>query len=82
MTYAVVQVGSSWVVVGVEVIWLHFPHVTGRVDEAVRQVHGNGHGAPIVADKEAKGAPLAGVTSSLKSILSHLEVNLYVPDKV
>ena len=76
------QVGSSWVVAGVKVIWRYVPHVTGRVDQAVRQVCGNGHGAPIVADKEAKGTPLDGVASSLKSILHHLEFDLYVPDEV
>ena len=82
MTYAVVQACSSWVVVGVKVIWLYVPHVTHWVDEAVGQVRGNGHGTHIVADKEAKGAPLAGVTSGLKSIPHHLEVDLYVSDKV
>ena len=82
MKYAVVQVGSSRVVAVVEVIWLHVPHVTGRVDEAVRRVCGNGHGTPIVADKEAKGMPLAGIASGLKSIPHRLEVDLYVPDKV
>ena len=82
MTYAAVQAGSSWVVVGVKVIWLHVPHITHWVDEAVRQVHGNGHGSPIVADKEAKGMPFARVTSGLKSVPHHLEVDLYVPDEV
>ena len=82
MTYAAVQVGSSWVVVGVKVIWLYVPHITHRVDEAVGWVCGNEHGAPIVADKEAKGAPLAGVTSGFKSIMCHLEVDVYVPDEV
>ena len=81
-TYAVVQVGSSWVVVGVEVIWIHVPHVTHWVVEAVRRIHGNGHGAPIVTDKEAKGVPLVMVAPGLKSGLHHLEVALYVPDEV
>ena len=81
-TYAAVQVGSSQVVAGVKVIWLHIPHIIGWVDEAVWQIHGNGHGAPVVADKEAKGAPLAGVTPGLKSILRCLEVTLYVLDEV
>ena len=58
-TYAAVQAGVSWVVAGVKVIWLHVPHVTGWVDKAVWQICGNGHGTPVVADKEAKGAPLA-----------------------
>ena len=82
MTYAVVQVGSSWIVAGVKVIWLYVPHITRWVDDAVRQVCGNGHGTPIVADKEAKGMTLARVTSVLKSIMHCLEVNLYVPDEV
>ena len=82
MTYAEVQVGPSQVVAGVKVIWIHVPHVTGWVDEAVWQIHGNRHGTPVVADKEAKGAPLAGVAPGLKSIPHHLEVTLNVPDEV
>ena len=81
-TYAAVQVCSSQVVVGVKVIQLYIPHITSWVDEAVRWVCGNRHGNPIVADKEAKSAPLAGVTPGLKSNGRHLEVNLYVPDEV
>ena len=56
--YAVVQACSSQVVAGIEVVWLHIPHVAGGVDEAVQWIHGNGHGTPIVADEEAKGTPL------------------------
>ena len=82
MANAVAQVCSHWVVVGIEVVWLHVPHIAHWVDEAVWQIHGNGHGTPIVADKEAKGMPLARVTPGLKSVLCHLEVNLYVPDEV
>ena len=63
-----VQACPHWVVVGVKVIWLGVPHIAVGVDEAVRQVHWNGHGAPEVADKEAKGVLLAGVTRSLNSI--------------
>ena len=81
-TYAAAQACSSWVVVGVKVIRLYIPHVTHRVDKAVRWVCGNGHGATIVADKEAKGTPLVGVASGLKSIPHHLEVDLYVSDEV
>ena len=82
MTYAVVQACSGQVVAGVKVIWLYLPHITHRVDEAVRRVHGDRHGTSVVADKEAKGAPFAGVAPGLKSIMCCLEVNLYVPDKV
>ena len=82
MAYAAVQVCSSRVVVGIEVVWLHIPHVAGGVDEAVRWIHGDGHGAPIVADEEAKGMSLAGVVPGLKGIPHHLEVNLYVLDEV
>ena len=80
--YAVAQACSSQVVVGVKVVWFHIPHIARWVDEAVRQIHGDGHGAPIVADKEAKGLPLAGVAPGLKSIAHHLEVNLYILNKV
>ena len=79
---AVVQMHPHQVVAGLEVVWLCIPHIAGWVDEAVRQVCGNEHGAPEVADKEAKGTPLARVTPSLKSIMHHLEVDLYVLDKV
>ena len=80
--YAAVQVCSSRVVVGVEVVWLYVPHIVHGVNEAVRQVCGDGHGTPIVADKEAKDTPLAGVTPSLKRIACCLEVNLYVLNEV
>ena len=82
MTYAVAHACSSRVVADVRVVWLYIPHVACRVNEAVRQVRGDGHGAPIVADKEAKGIPLARVMPGLKSIMRCLEVNLYVLDKV
>ena len=81
-TYAVVQMGPSWVVVGIEVAWLHVTHIAGWIDEAVRWICGNGHGTPIVANKEAKGMPLTRIAPSLKSVPCHLEVDLYVPDKV
>ena len=79
---AVAQACPHWVVVGVEVVQHRIPHIAGQVDQAVRQVCGDGHGAPEVADKEAKGAPLAGVACGLKSIMHHLEVDLYVLDEV
>ena len=79
---AVAQVHPHWIVAGVEVVWHHIPHIAGGVDEAVRQVRGDRHGAPKVADKEVKGAPLAGVTSGIKSIMHCLEVDLYVLDEV
>ena len=77
-----VQACSGWVVAGVKVIQLYIPHVAHQVNEAVRSVCGDGHGTPIVADKEAKGMPLARVNPSLKSITHCLEVNLYVSNKV
>ena len=82
MTYAVAQACSSQVVVGVKVVQLHNPHVAHGVNEAVSQVCGNGHCTPIVADKKAKGVPLAGVTPGLKGITCHLEVDLYIGHKV
>ena len=65
--HAVMQVCSCQVVVGVKVVWLHVPHVAHWVDEAVQRIHGDGHGTPIVADKEAKGTPLAGVAPALRA---------------
>ena len=82
VAHAAVQMCSQWVVVGVKVVWLHIPHIARWVDKAVWQICGDRHGAPIVADKEAKDKPLAGVTSGLKSVSHHLEVALYVLNKV
>ena len=82
VAHAVAQACSCQVVACVKVAWIHIPHIAHWVDEAVRQICGDGHGVPIVADKEAKGAPLAGVTPGLKSIAHHLEVTLYVLNKV
>ena len=82
MTYAVVEACSGWIVVGVEVVWLHVPHVAHGVNKTVRQVCGDGHCTPIVADKKVKGTALAGVTPSLKGIMHHLKVDLYIGHKV
>ena len=81
-TYAVAQACSSRVIAGVKVVQLHVPHVAHGVNEAVRQVCGNGHGTPIVADKEAKGMPLAGVAPGFKSVVHCLVVDLYICNKV
>ena len=71
-TYAVMQVCSSQVVVGAEVVWLYIPHVAHGVNKAARRVHGDGHGTPIVADKEARvllGSPpaLRALDTTLRS---------------
>ena len=63
-------------------VWLYIPHVAHGVNKAVRQVCWDGHGGPIVADKEAKGTPLAGVAPGCKSIMHHLEVDLYILNEV
>ena len=80
--YAAMQAHPHQIVVGVNMIWIHIPHVAGGVYQAVRRVCGDGHGTPKVADKKAKCTPLAGIASSLKSIMCCLKVNLYVLDKV
>ena len=67
---------------GVKVVRLQVPHVACGVNEAVRQVCGDGHCTPIVADKKAEGMPLAGVIPGLKSIAHCLEVDLYILNKV
>ena len=69
MANTVAQACPHWVVAGVKVVRHCIPHIAGQVDQAVRRVHGDGHGTPEVTDKEAKGMPLAGVTSGLKSIM-------------
>ena len=82
MAHAAAQVCSHQVVAGIKVVWLHIPHVARGVDKAVQWICRDGHCAPIVADEEVKGAPLAQVTHSLKSIALYLEVTLNVPNKV
>ena len=67
---------------GVKVVWLHILHIACQKNEAIRQVHGDGHRAPIVVDKEAEGTPLAQVTPSFKGIMHHFQVNLYVRHEV
>ena len=64
------------VVAGVKVVRLH------GINEAIRQVCGDGHHAPIVVDKEAEGAPLARVTPSFKGIMCQFQVDLYVRHRV
>ena len=81
-TNAAAQACPCWVVAGVKVVWHCIPHIAGGIDEAVRRVHGYGHGAPEIADKDTKGVTFARVASSLKSIMCCLEVDLYVLDKV
>ena len=80
--YAAMQVHPCQIVAGVKMIQICISYVAGGVYKAIRQVSGDGHSAPKVADKKAKGAPLAGITSGLKSIMPHLKVNLYVLDEV
>ena len=82
MAYAVVQVSSGRVVVGVEVVQLHVLHIARGINEAIRCVHGDRHYAPIVVDKEAKGTPLTQITSSFKGIACCFQVNLYVGHEV
>ena len=82
MAYAVMQVHPHQIVVGVKMIQTNISYVAGGVYQAVRQVCGDGHGAPKVADKKAKGTPLASITPSLKSIMHHLKVDIYVFDEI
>ena len=79
---AAAQANLHQVVVGVKVVQHHVPHIAGWVDQAVRQVCGDRHGTPKVADKEAKGMPLVRVASSLKNVTHCLEVDLYVLGEV
>ena len=82
MAYTAVQACSGVVVVGVKVVRLHIFHVACGINEAIRQVHVDGHYVPIVVDKEAEGAPLTWVTPSFEGIMCHFQVNLYVGHEV
>ena len=82
VAYTAMQVCPRWIVAGVKMIWICISYIAGGVYQAVRRVCGDGHGAPKVADKNAKGTLLAGIASSFKSIMHHLKVDLYVLDKV
>ena len=63
---AVAQVHPCWVVAGVKVVKHCIPHIAGQVDQAVRWVCGDGHGAPEVADKEAKVHLSLGLPPALR----------------
>ena len=71
-TYAAAQAYSSWVVAGVEVVRLHIPHTAHGVNEAVRLVHGDGHCAPIVAEKRQKARLLPGSPLALRALCAAL----------
>ena len=64
MAYAVAQASSGGVVTDVKVVQLHILHVAHGINEAIRQVCGDQHYAPIVVDKEAEGT----------SYLDHLQL--------
>ena len=76
------QACSGRVVVGVKVVQLHILHVARGINEAIRQVHGDGHYAPIVVDKETEGMPPTQVTPCFKGIMCHFQVDLCVRHKV
>ena len=80
MAYAVVQVSSSGIVVGVKMVWLHVLHIAHGINQAIRWVHGDQNYTPIVV--EAEDTPLTQITSSFKGIACHFEVNLYVAHEV
>ena len=82
MAYAAMQTCSGRVVAGVEVVQLHILHVAHGINEAIRRVHGDGHHAPIVVDKETEGTPLAQVTPGFKGIMCRFQVDLYVRHEV
>ena len=56
--------------------------ITGGVHQAIGRVCGDEHSAAEIVHKKAIGAPLAGVTPNLESIVHHLEVTLYVLDEI
>ena len=82
MAYAAVQVSSSGVVTGVEVVWLHILYIAHGINEAIRWVHGDRHYTPIVVDKEAEGAPFTWTVSSFAGIACCFQVDLYVGHEV
>ena len=73
---------SGRVVAGVKVVQLHILHIARGINEAVRQVHGDGHCTPIIVDKEAEGTPLAQVSPSFKGVTHRFQVDLYIRHEV
>ena len=82
MAYATMQVHPLQIAAGVKMVQINIPYVAGGVYQAIRGVCGDAHGAPKVANKKAKGTPLAGIASGIKSVTCHLKVNLYLLDEV
>ena len=67
---------------GVKMIQFNTFYITGGIHQAIRWVHGDGHGATEIVYKKAKGTPLAGITPGLESITCCLKVDLYVFDEI
>ena len=82
MAYAVAKACSGRVVAGVKVVCLHILHVAHGINKTIRWVHGDGHQAPIVVDREVEGMPLARVTPGFKGVMCSFQVDLYVGHEV
>ena len=82
VAYTTMQADPCRTVAGVEMIWFNAFDITGGIHQAIGRVRGDGHSTAEIVHKTAIGMPLAGVTPSLESVMHHLEVTLYVLDKI
>ena len=77
-----VQVRPHGTVPSVEMIGLGTFDVGCGIHQTIGRVCWDGHNAAEIVHKEAIGAPLAGVTPGLESIVHLPEIDIYVLDEV
>ena len=77
-----VQVCPRGTVPSVEVIGLGAFDICCGIHQTIGRVHWDRHNTTEIIHKEAIGAPLAGITPSLESIVHLPEINIYVLDEV
>ena len=80
--HTTMQAHPCGTVMSVKMIGFDAFDITGGIHQAIGRVHRDRHNAAEIVHKKAIGAPLAGVTPSLESIMRCPEVALYVPDEI
>ena len=82
MACTMMQACPRRTVVSVKMIGFDAFDITGGVHQAIGRVRGDGHNPAKIVQKKAIGAPLAGVTPSLESVVCCPEVTIYVLDEI
>ena len=80
--HATVQACTCGAVASVEVIGFSAFDICHGIHQTIGRVCGDGHNTVEIIHEEAISASLADIMPSLKGILCHMEVNIYVLDEV